>query len=472
MERYVCDAIGRVDLGVRGSEPVFKKRPTGLRFYSIGLWSSGFGCGAVAAACTRDNLATNVRRCAARAGDTMFDSCVGNRFGFPDSSGFQPGGGDGSRSYCHRTVRATAGAATGVPAFAGTARIICCLFAVILVMLVFSMKAPAESLPSSIQSILSQAPVRLEDASNWTLEELFRWLRELVNCDLQKPIQFAIRAVGYVMFSTVLALLTGAKSWQRCVDAIAVLGFGVMSLESMMDLTDTAVKTAQDCQNYLAAFVPVFSGVAAAGGQAAGALVYSGMFLAISVFLAFVITHFLLPAMQIYFCFSSCACIWENAGIEEAAALFCKLLQWLLKICGIVFGLVLGVQNVLAGTVDSAALRTGKSALQGFIPVVGDAAAAALSGAAAAVQLLKGSLALAALMALTTVFVPVFLQCALYTAAFGGVGVAAAAGGQKKCAQLCRLFFEGSKLCASILILQFFMVFLSTALLLIAGNGG
>lgn len=335
------------------------------------------------------------------------------------------------------------------------------------------MPVQAAELPSAVEQILEEEPAAdIQALSHWTLEDLFAWLAELADCDLQTPIRFGIQAAGYILLSVVLGLLAGAETWRHCVDAIAVLGFGVISLSSMMDLTDAALKTAQDCQNYLIAFVPVYSGVAAAGGQAAGALVYSGMFLAISGFLAAVIAHLLLPAMQIYFCFASCACIWGNAGIEEAASLFSKLLQWLLKCCGIVFGLVLGVQNVLAGAVDSAALRTGKSALQGFIPVVGDAAAAALSGAAAAVQLLKGSLALAALMALAAVFMPVFLQCALYTAAFGGVGIAASAGGQKQCAQLCHLYFEGAKLCASILILQFFMVFLSTALLLISGNGG
>ena len=38
--------------------------------------------------------------------------------------------------------------------------------------------------------------------------------------------------------------------------------------------------------------------------------------------------------------------------------------------------------------------------------------------------------------------------------------------------QLCRLYFEGARLCGSMLVLYFFMIFLSTALLLLAGNGG
>lgn len=330
----------------------------------------------------------------------------------------------------------------------------------------------AEELPQSVQHILGDNGVSVDEAVDWNLPDILNGLVNLATQDWQQPIRFGLQAGGYLLLAGILGLLAGGDSWRKGMDAIAVLGFGVLSLQAMMDLTDTVVKTAQDCQNYLIAFVPVFSGVAAMGGQNAGSLVYSGMFFTMSGFLAALIENLLLPVMQIYFCIAACACIWGNAGIEEAASLFAKCMQWILKLCGILFGLLLGVQNVLANTVDNAALKTGKSVLQSFIPVVGDAAAAALSGAAAAVQLLKGSLALAALLALGAAFVPVAVQCLLYSAAFAGAGIAASATGQKQSGQLCKLYFEGTKLCMSVLVLYFFMVFLSTALLLVAGNGG
>lgn len=332
--------------------------------------------------------------------------------------------------------------------------------------------AGAETLPPDVQAFLADDAPTVEDAAAWQWDDLLGWLAGTATKGLQEPFRFALQAGGYLLLAGVLGLLAGGGSGRRCLDAVAALGFGVLSLDAMMTMSETVLTTARDCQNYLVAFVPVFSGVAAAGGQTAGSLVYSGMFLTMSGFLAGLIQSVLLPVMQIYFCFAACACIWGGAGVAEAASLLARGLQWLLKLCGVVFGAVLGLQNVLANTVDTAMLRTGKSVLQGFIPVVGDAASAALSGAAAAVQLLKGSLALAALLALAAAFVPVFLQCLFYGAAFAAAGAAALAGGQRACGQLCRLYLEGTKLCASILVLYFFMVFLSTALLLITGNGG
>lgn len=311
----------------------------------------------------------------------------------------------------------------------------------------------------------------LQQAAAWGFAELWQAAKDFLSANIGEPLRFGLRAAGYLLVSGVLGLLAGAANWRRCIDAVAVLGFAAMSLAAGIDLVRAAGDTARDCQNYLIAFVPVYSGIAAAGGQTAGALVYSGMFFAMAQFLAAVIGNLLLPVLEIYFCFAACACVWGSHAVEEAAALFSKCLHWLLKACGAVFSLVLGLQGVLAGTADSAALRTGKSVLQGAVPVVGDAAAAALTGAAAAVQLLKGSLALAALLALGASFAPVLLHCLLYSLAFSGAGIAALAGGQKQCGRLCWLYAEGAGLCGSVLVLYFFLVFLSTALLLLTGNG-
>lgn len=326
-------------------------------------------------------------------------------------------------------------------------------------------------LPKSTRDILDEGGTDLSDAARWRFSDLCDTVGAWAAEGLQPALHLAAQSAGYLLLAGLLGLLAG-DPYRAYVEILAVLGFGTLSLSAAMQLTELVAATAQDCRTYLTAFVPVFSGLAAAGGQTSGALVYSGMFFAMSGFLSAIIQKLLLPVMQLYFCFAVSACLWDNPGMGDAAALFSRCLHWLLKGCGALFSLVLGLQSALAATADSAALRTGKGVLQGVIPVVGDAAAAALTGAAAAVQLLKGSLALAALLAQAALFAPVLLQCLACALAFAAAGILAGATGQRQCAQLCRLYFEGARLCGSMLVLYFFMIFLSTALLLLAGNGG
>lgn len=319
---------------------------------------------------------------------------------------------------------------------------------------------------------LSKSGATPSEAGSWQLSGLLDKLGELAVQGLRVPLRFAAQAVLYLLAACAVGLLAGNTGWRKCVDTVAVLGFGSLSLASMMALVEKVGATAAESQTYLAAFVPVYSGVALLGGQTAGAAAYSGMFFAMSGLLSTAIQRLLLPVMQIYFCFAVCAAIWGGSGLGQAADLFSRCLTWLLKGCGAVFSLVLGLQSMLAGISDSAALKVGKNLLSGAVPVIGGVAAAALSGAAASLRLLKGSLALAVVLSLGGAFAPVFLHCTLYVLAFYGAGIAAEATGQKQCGQICKLYAEGSRLCGSILTLYFFMVFLSTTLLLLTGNGG
>ena len=326
--------------------------------------------------------------------------------------------------------------------------------------------------PAEVARILEQSEVpAAEEDFNWELSALLDKGWQLLQAQLGEPLQLAAKLAVYLATACLSGLLAPA-GWKRCIDAVAVLGFGAVSLAAMMDLVSRTVSTAVDSQNDLLTFVPAFSAVLALGGQGAGAAMYSGMFLAMATFLSLVIERLLLPVLQIYLCFAVSAALWGNPGIEEAARLFSRCLSWLLKGCGALFAFVLGLQGLLAGNSDSAGLRMGKSLLAGFLPVVGDAAAAALESSVSAVRLLKGSLALAAILAAVAAFLPVVLQCALYYLAFSAAGVLASATGQRQCGQICRLFSDGAGLCASVLVLYFFLVFLSTMLVLITGSGG
>lgn len=338
-------------------------------------------------------------------------------------------------------------------------------------MLLFCLVAPAAFAAGTGQAS-SDAGADISAALNWDLSTLWEILLDAARQAVGEPVRLATQTITFLILSCTAGLIAGQSGWQKCIDAVAVLGFGAISLAGMMELVSQVGQTAQECQTYLIGFVPVYTAAAVAGGQTSGAAVYSTMFYAMSGFLSGAIRSILMPVMQIYFCFGVSAAVWGNAGVAEATGLFAKCLSWLLKLCGTLFSFVLGLQNILAGSVDNAAIRMGRGVLSGAIPVVGDAAAAALTGAVSAVQLLKGSLALAAVLVLGGLFLPVFLRCLLFYLSFSVAGIVAAGSGQKQCWQICRNFAQGARLCGSILTLYFFMVFLSTALLLITGTGG
>ena len=242
------------------------------------------------------------------------------------------------------------------------------------------------------------------------------------------------------------------------VEILAVLGFGSLSLSTVMQLTELVAATAQDCRTYLTTFLCRCSALRRRAGRFPGAGVQRHV-LAMSGFLASLIQKLLLPIMQIYFCFAVCACLWGNHGIEDAAALFARCISWLLKVCGALFSLVLGLQNTLAATVDNAALKTGKGLLQGPSRWWGCRCRRVDWGrrCPTAAQRLAG--VGGTLLALAALFAPLFLKSLAYTVTFAAAGIVAGATGQKQCARLCHLYFEGARLCGSVLVLYFLWCF-------------
>ena len=353
------------------------------------------------------------------------------------------------------------------------ARLLQGLFAIGFLLLLFAVPVRATEPPAAAQEILEESGLSTDVQNyDWNFGDLWDTVIEALSGEVTAPLKFAAQSLLYLVIACGVGLAAEGSSWKRCIDAISVLGFGAMGLSAMMDLIGRVGSTAAESQTYLVSFVPVYSAVLTLCGQTTGAAMYSGMFFSMSTFLSMAMERLLLPVMQIYFCFSVSAALWGNPGIEDAAKLFSRCLSWMLKACGTLFSFVLGLQGILAGNCDSAALRIGKSVLSGALPVVGDAAAAALESAVSTVRLLKGSLALAAILVMAAAFLPVLVHCTLYFLAFSISGILASASGQRQCGQICRLFADGSRLCGSILTLYFFMVFLSTLLLLLMGNGG
>ena len=240
-------------------------------------------------------------------------------------------------------------------------------------LLAFAPKAAAAEPPPQAQEILEQSGADEAAGLDWDFGSLIQGALDLVQDEFARPLRLAAELVLYLAVACGVGLLA-AGSWKRCLDAVAVLGFGGMGLAAMMELAGQVSATAAESQTYLISFVPVYSAVLTLGGQSAGAAMYGGMFYAMSTFLSMAIEQFLLPVMQIYFCFAVSAALWGNPGIEQAAGLFSRCLGWLLKACGALFSFVLGLQGLLAGNSDSAGLRVGKSLLSGAVSELGDEA--------------------------------------------------------------------------------------------------
>lgn len=86
--------------------------------------------------------------------------------------------------------------------------------------------------------------------------------------------------------------------------------------------------------------------------------------------------------------------------------------------------------------------------------------------------MVKGSLGFAAIAVLCAAFIPLMLRCVAYRLLLGAAGLVAKAFGLSRSGSVLEGVASGVGLCMAFLVFFFMLVVLSTALMIMTGNGG
>ena len=333
-------------------------------------------------------------------------------------------------------------------------------------------RARALEVPGPVQEVLDEAPVEPERFREMSLPALLGELLGNWKEQLEAPARLLARLTVFLLLGTAAAALAPEEHWRESLETILVIGLFLLACRPALELMEQVTECIQGWYTYLAGFVPVFCGIMVSCGQPGGAGVYSGMFLAMANFSAQLISTVALPLLTVDLTLCAAAALCTIDGLQDCCELVGRAVRWLLKFAAVLFGAVLGLQTVLAQGADNLALKTGRFLVGGAVPVVGGAVSDAMGSVLAALRVLKGSLGFAAVAVLAAAFLPLLLRCtacALVTL----LGAAAAkACGFRRGGAVLRGISRSVSLCISFLVFFFMLVVLTTALMIVTGNGG
>lgn len=350
-------------------------------------------------------------------------------------------------------------------------RWICGLMTAFLWLGVAACPAQAAQYPPQAEAILEQAPLGTEEFLSMEPGEWIDFFWDKI----QEPFLAPVRALGqaalYLAAVCLAQVLVSAGTMRDVVRLVGTLGFAQLCCQQLGELLAGMEETALAWHTYLGGFIPIFSGVMAMGGQTASAGIYSGMFLGLSSLLAQGIAQLLIPGIKIYIALAVGAQLWGNQGILEGVKVLYKGISWLLKGICILAGGVLGLQGMLSQNMDQAVNKGGQALIKLFLPVVGDVATQAISSVAAGLQVLKGTLAFAAVGTIFLEFLPVLAGCISGILLFWILSACAKSCGLGGCGGLAECFAQGIQLCLSGMVLYFLLVMSATLMMAMVGGG-
>lgn len=302
--------------------------------------------------------------------------------------------------------------------------------------------------------------------------QLFSLLLQVAQDQVKKP----MKLLGTLIAITVLGALTAAlkpgsdKSISRLYENITVLAAAAVSVTAVLEIVRQVAVTVQDGAYFMVSFVPVFSSILTASGQAVSAGVYHMAVFAICQIIAQTAVTVLIPLLDCYLAFSVIAGFSSSLSFGKAAELIHKGTVFLLTLLLTILIGLLSLQGLVAGQVDQAVSKTAKYLVSSLVPVVGSAVSDALGTVKSCLSLLKSCVGAFGIFAAFAAFLPDLVGCLLWMGAIQVAVFSAGVLGMDKLSKLYEAFASVLTILFSILLSVMLLFIITAAVMLILGG--
>lgn len=320
------------------------------------------------------------------------------------------------------------------------------------------------------QPYLNAAP---QDADSFVHDPVGALLSLLPASPLEMIRQMAHCYADVLLFLLLLVLLSflvGEAADNALLELAAAVGCGTLLWGDLMTLAQQVCERMTGWKDYLLGFLPVYSGVLTAGGEANAGAAASGLLLTGLCFLAQCTATVVSPLLQSYLAVSMACCISTQRGLSDTCRATGALLQKGLRWAGRLFAVLLGLQRAITVQLDRSALRLGEL-FTGSVPVIGQALSDTAEVFLTGMGLLKSSLGLAALMVIGAEFLPLYVQLMLHLAFLTVCSLLCGLAANSRCQALFDCMAEAVKCMAAITALYFELLTVGVGLLMMTGGG-
>ena len=309
------------------------------------------------------------------------------------------------------------------------------------------------------QPYLNAAP---QDADSFVHDPVGALLSLLPASPLEMIRQMAHCYADVLLFLLLLILLSflvGEAADNALLELAAAVGCGTLLWGDLMTLAQQVCERMTGWKDYLLGFLPVYSGVLTAGGEANAGAAASGLLLTGLCFLAQCTATVVSPLLQSYLAVSMACCISTQRGLSDTCRATGALLQKGLRWAGRLFAVLLGLQRAITVQLDRSALRLGEL-FTGSVPVIGQALSDTAEVFLTGMGLLIGA-----------EFLPLYVQLMLHLAFLTVCSLLCGLASNSRCQALFACMAEAVKCMAAITALYFELLTVGVGLLMMTGGG-
>ncbi len=281
-----------------------------------------------------------------------------------------------------------------------------------------------DELPQNAQEFFDNFEISPKDYSwleEFDTKSIFGVILEFLKQGIKKPLGVFVSLAGIVL---VCAAVCGLGNMRLVsdgtIDFVATLAVAAVVLAPLHTTIEACVNAIRANGSFMLSFVPIFTAVVAANGQAATATASSAVLLIAAELTVSVIAFVIMPLCSCYLAVSLCAAAHPLLSRSEIAGYIQKAANWILGLTLTVFLGILSVQTSISSATDTISDRAVKFAVGSAVPVVGASVSEALGTIKSCLGLLKTSVGIYGVIAVAVMLLPVVLELVLWRAGLAG----------------------------------------------------
>lgn len=260
--------------------------------------------------------------------------------------------------------------------------------------------------------------IELERILDVSPKSIFRLLWEMIKNGFKEPLKGLMKVTGTVLLvsvcsgffpddeksKTVLNLICG------CFIVLSVFAPAVQSVKA-------AVSAIKSCSVFEKALIPVLAATVTASGNPTSALTFKSAAFAAAELIEELADNFALPLIGITSALGLSGAMLPTLRLTAISEILRKTVTTVLSASAGLFSGFLALKSLLSSSADSIAVKGVKLAANTFVPVVGGALGEAYTSVIGSISLLKGTVGIYAILALSVIGIPVIINLSMWTLA-------------------------------------------------------
>ncbi len=249
--------------------------------------------------------------------------------------------------------------------------------------------------------------------NNLTDKNVIAHIFEFITGGIKRPLVTAVTVIGIIL---IIAAISAFGDTQHSATALYVAAFAICAIVAtdIWQSITAAVDALKGVSGFMLSFVPIFAGVLAVSGKTVTAASAGALLLGACEVISYISSFVVLPLMGGYLAISissGVSPLLENSGIVEGIK---KLSMWIMTLISTLFVGIISVQTVVNSAADSVSMKTAKFILGTSVPVVGNALSEAVTTVSSSMGLLKSSIGIYGVVALTVILLPIIIELVMW----------------------------------------------------------